>query len=287
VRLCRADGGAARWLDTNPVYALEEYRWVKPELVKIPTPDGFELEGTILVPPDLDPTRRYPVWCKLYGGPHSPLVSDAWQGGHLNNQALAQMGFVVFICDPRSASGKGAQSTWTAYKQLGVQELKDIETAIGWLCRRPYIDAKRIGISGGSYGGFLTAYALTHSQLFAAGIASAPVTDWRLYDSVYTERYMQTPQENPDGYKKTSVVQAASGLHGKLLLVHGAMDDNVHVQNTLQFAEALQQADKDFELMIYPGSRHGGFGKHYTRLTLDFMRRVLRPEAVVNGKSGP
>ena len=113
-----------------------------------------------------------------------------------------------------------------------MQELKDLEEAVDWLCKNPWADAKRVGMSGHSYGGFMTAYALTHSKKFAAGIAGAPVTDWRLYDTIYTERYMGLPEENPEGYDKTSVVKAAANLHGKLLLVHGLMDDNVHVQNT-------------------------------------------------------
>ena len=133
-------------------------------------------------------------------------------------------------------------------------------------------------MSGHSYGGFLTAYCLTHSKLFAAGIAGAPVTDWHDYDSIYTERYMSTPQANPDGYKKTSVVRAARDLHGKLLILHGLMDDNVHVQNTMQLANALQRADRDFEMMIYPRARHPIFGKHYRRLVLEFMQRTLRPQ---------
>ena len=134
-------------------------------------------------------------------------------------------------------------------------------------------------MSGHSYGGFLTAFALTHSKLFAAGIAAAPVTDWRNYDSIYTERYMNTPQENPDGYDATSVVKAAKNLHGRLLIVHGVMDDNVHLQNALQLVEALQKADREFEVMIYPSAGHGGFGaRHYERLVIDFMKRALRPE---------
>jgi len=187
------------------------------------------------------------------------------------------MGFVIFRCDPRSASGKGACSTWTAYRQLGVQEMNDIETAINWLKTHPFVDGDRIGMSGHSYGGFVTAYAMTHSKLFAAGIAGAPVTDWRNYDSIYTERYMNTPQENPDGYKKTSVVRAAKNLHGKLLILHGLMDDNVHAQNTIQLVDALQKANKNFEIMVYPNARHGISGKHYQRLTLDFMKRTLKP----------
>jgi dipeptidyl-peptidase-4 len=130
-------------------------------------------------------------------------------------------------------------------------------------------------MSGHSYGGFLTSYAMTHSKLFAAGIAGAPVTDWHNYDTIYTERFMNTPQENPEGYKVTSVVKAAGKLHGRLLILHGLMDDNVHLQNSAQLLLELQRADKDFEVMFYPQSRHGIFGKHYQRLTLEFMKRNL------------
>jgi dipeptidyl-peptidase-4 len=276
-RLYRCDGKLARILDTNPVHALEEYDLGQRQLLRIKTPDGFELEASLLKPPDFDPSRRYPVWFTTYGGPHTPVVRDSWMGGRLRDRGLANLGFLVFQVDPRSASGKGACSTWTAYRQLGVQELADIETAIRWLTAHSFVDAKRIGMTGHSYGGFLTAYALTHSKLFAAGVAGAPVTDWHNYDAFYTERYMNTPQENPDGYKKTSVVAAAAYLHGRLLLIHGIRDDNVHVQNTLQLVHALQRADKDFELMVYPTARHGIRGRHYQRLVIDFMRRTLKP----------
>jgi dipeptidyl aminopeptidase/acylaminoacyl peptidase len=278
VRLYRTDGTLARTLDTNPVYAIEEYLRGAYERVQIPTSDGFLLEASLLKPPTFDPKRHYPVWLMTYAGPHAPTMQDSWGTGRLRDEMLAQMGFIVFRCDPRSASGKGACSTWTAYRQLGVQELKDLETAVQWLAKHPYIDPARIGMSGHSYGGFMTAYALTHSTLFAAGIAGAPVTDWRSYDSIYTERYMNTPQENPEGYKATSVVAAASRLHGKLLIAHGLMDDNVHAQNSMQLVQALQRADKPFELMVYPRNRHGIGGKFHERLMIDFMRRALRPE---------
>jgi dipeptidyl aminopeptidase/acylaminoacyl peptidase len=278
VGLFRNDRTPARTLDTNPVYAIEEYRRGKYEMLRFPTSDGFVLEASLLKPPGFDPQRRYPVWFMTYAGPHAPTLHDSWGTGRLRDEMLAQMGYVVFRCDPRSASGKGACSAWTAYRQLGVQELKDIETAIGWLTEQSYVDPARVGMSGHSYGGFMTAYALTHSRLFAAGVAGAPVTDWRNYDSVYTERYMNTPQENPDGYKATSVVRAAGNLHGKLLIAHGLMDDNVHAQNSLQLVDALQRADRDFEMMFYPRNRHGIAGKQYERKVLDFMQRALRPE---------
>ncbi len=276
VALRAADGTCLRMLDTNPVYEREEYRFGAYEQFQIDTSDGFALEASLLKPPDFKSDRKYPVWFMTYGGPHAPTIRDSWSGGRAYDQMLAHMGVVVFRCDPRSASGKGACSAWSAYKQLGVQELKDVEEAIGWLKDQPYVDGARIGMSGHSYGGFLTAYALTHSDVFAGGIAGAPVTDWRLYDTIYTERYMDTPQNNPEGYKKTSVVEAAKDLKGRLLIIHGAIDDNVHVQNTFQLVHALQQADRDFDLMVYPQSRHGIGGMHYRHLMLDFIKSVLK-----------
>ena len=285
VRLYDTDGNLVRVLDTNPVYEIEEYRFGKYEHVQIPTPDGFHLEGTVTLPPHFDPNKKYPVWFKTYAGPHYPSISDTWGGGHGSDQHLAYLGFIVFHCDPRSASGKGAVSAWSAFRQLGVQETKDIETAIKWLCQRPYVDASRIGMSGHSYGGYITAYAMTHTKLFKAGIAGAPVTDWRNYDSIYTERFMNTPQNNPEGYDKASVLKAAANLHGKLLLTHGVMDDNVHLQNTLQLVNALQDADKDFEMMFYPRGRHGWGSPHYPRLMLEFMTRELKPAGPPGGKT--
>ncbi len=269
------DGALIRMIDNNPVPDLEKYRFGARELVQIPTPDGFVLEGELILPPDFDDSKLYPVWFQTYGGPHYPTIRDSWAGARAEDQALASEGFIVFRADPRSASGKGAVSAWSAYKQLGIQELADIETAIEWLSERPYVDTQRIGMTGHSYGGFMTSFVMTHSTKFAAGIAGAPVTDWRNYDTIYTERYMLTPQENPEGYAKTSVVEAAEDLHGKLMIVHGAKDDNVSLRNTYRLVEALQRANVDFELMIYPGSRHGIFSPHYRELRINFIRRTL------------
>lgn len=267
--------GIIRRLDTNPVRERERYRFGKHERIRIMLADGFVLEGAITYPPDFDPRKRYPVWLLIYGGPRMPTIRDEYSAGRVLDQSLAASGIVVVRVDPRSASGKGAQSAWSCYKQLGVQELKDLEETVRWLIAQNWVDPKRIGLSGHSYGGYLTAYALTHSSLFSAGIASGPVTDWRLYDTIYTERYMLTPQENPKGYERSSCLLAARNLQGRLLILHGMIDDNVHVQNSMQLAEALQKANKTFEMMLYPSARHGIRGRHYMQVQLDFIRRSL------------
>jgi dipeptidyl-peptidase-4 len=182
---------------------------------------------------------------------------------------LAQEGYLIWTCDNRSASGMGLESAATVYKNLGPPELADLEDGVAWLVDQGYADPERIGLWGWSYGGFLTAFALTHSEVFKAGIVGAPVTDWRLYDTIYTERYMDTPQANPEGYARTSVVAAAANLHGKALIIHGVIDENVHMQNSLQLAQALQEAGHLFELMLYPGNRH-----LYATMA-DFIRREL------------
>jgi dipeptidyl-peptidase-4 len=274
LRLVNLENETVRMLDTRPSYVWEEFRVGDFEHVQVPTPDGFVMEGTLTFPPNFDESKKHPVWLTTYAGPHAPTVRDAGGPG-AQRHMLAGMGVIVFALDPRSASGKGAESTWTAYRQLGVQELKDLECGVDWLKQRGYVDGARVGLAGHSYGGYITAYALTHSKHFAAGISGSPVTDWRNYDSIYTERYMNTPQENPEGYEVSSVVRAAGNLHGRLLLLHGLMDENVHPQNSTQLINALQQAGKQFEVMFYPQARHGLYGEHYNRLTVEFIRRAL------------
>ena len=275
VALRTGEGALIRVIDTNPVRDLERYRRGDAALLEISARDGKPLQGSILTPPGFDENRRYPVWFMTYGGPHAPTISDSWRGGRAYDHMLSQMGMVVFRMDPYPASGRGARSAWTCYKTMGQREMRDIEDAIAWLTQLPYVDADRIGMAGHSYGGYMTAYALTHSELFAAGIAGAPVTSFRDYDSIYTERYMDTPQNNPEGYDGTDLSRAAKNLHGRLLIAHGTMDDNVHLQNTIKLVGALQRAGKDFELMVYPGARHGGFGDHYRTLQHEFIRRTL------------
>ncbi len=288
VRLHRADGAEVRVIDKNDVVALKDYRLSKPELLQVTTKDGFVLEAMLIKPIDFDPSRKYPVFQATYAGPHAPQVRNAWGGtGHLYYQLLAQRGIAVWVCDNRSASGKGAESAWVAYKRLGETELADIEECLGYLKSQPWVDSSRIGLSGWSYGGFMTSYALTHSTSFAMGIAGGSVTDWRDYDSIYTERYMLKPQNNPDGYARTAPRAAADKLHGQLFLIHGTLDDNVHMQNTVQFAYDLQKAGKPFELMLYPKSRHGvsdpKLVKHMRERMLDFTLRTLRPEGGPTG----
>jgi dipeptidyl-peptidase 4 len=286
VRLHAADGSEVRAIDANPVPALTEYRLSKPELLQVKTRDGFVMEAMMIKPPDFDPSRRYPVFQHTYGGPGAQQVTNRWGGSsYLFHQLLAQHGVIVWICDNRSASGKGVESQWPIYGRLGELELRDIEDGVAWLKQQPYVDGSRILIEGWSYGGFMTAYALTHSTSFAAGIVGAPVTDLRNYDTIYTERYMKMPQNNPQGYEATSPVKAASKLHGRLLLLHGTTDDNVHVQNSVQFAYELQKAGKPFEMMLYPRSRHGfsdpRLTAHLRQTMFDFVMRTI------GGKGAP
>lgn len=284
VALRSASGVLVRMIDTNPVYELDDYDLGRVELVEIPSSQGVTLHGAVVYPPEFDPSRAHPVWFRTYAGPHAPTVSDSWRGGRLFDRMLADLGIVVFLADPYPASGQGAVSAWTAYRQLGVRELADIEELIAWIADHPWADATRIGMSGHSYGGFMTSYAMTHSDLFKAGIAGAPVTSWRDYDSIYTERYMDTPGNNPKGYARTSVVDAAKNLHGALLILHGTMDDNVHPQNAIRLVAALQRAGREFELMAYPGFRHGIYGTHYNKLVYDFIRRqMLTPQSSPGG----
>ena len=282
VRLHEADGDEARVIAGNRVRALESYRLSSPEFLQVTARDGFVMEAMLIRPPDFDPSRRYPVFQHTYGGPHAQQVRNRWGGtANLFYQLLAQHGIVVWVMDNRTASGKGAVSTWPVYQQFGKQELADIEDGIAWLREQPWVDPDRIGIEGWSYGGFMTSYALTHSDSFAMGIAGGTVTDWRDYDTIYTERYMRTPQNNPDGYRESSPRFNAADLHGALLLIHGTMDDNVHMQNTLQFAYELQKAGKQFDLMLYPRQRHGivdpDQNAHLRQKMLDFTLEHLRP----------
>jgi dipeptidyl-peptidase-4 len=278
LRLHQGDGRELRVIESNDVRALGEYPLSTPEFVQIKARDGFVLDAMLIKPPDFTPSKRYPVYQFTYAGPGTSLVRNDWGGSqYVFHQLLAQQGVIVWILDNRSAGGRGVEAQWPVYGRLGEMELRDLEDGVTWLKQQPYVDGSHLVLSGWSYGGFMTTYALTHSTSWAAGIAGGPVTDWRDYDTVYTERYMKLPAANADEYRKTAPRFAADHLHGRLLLLHGTMDDNVHVQNTLQFAYELERAGKPFEMMLYPRSRHGisdpFLNLHLRRLMFDFVMR--------------
>ena len=285
VRLHNADGTEVRAIHESRIPQLTEFRLAKPELLQVKTRDGFVMEAMLIKPVNFDPSRKYPVIQFTYGGPGAALVRNAWGGStSMYYQLLAQHGIAVWVCDNRLASGKGAQSQWPSYKNFGELELRDVEDGLSYLKKQPWVDASRIGIDGWSFGGFMVTYALTHSTSFAMGIGGGNVTDWSLYDSIYTERFMLMPQNNPEGYARSSPLAAAKNLHGQILLIHGAIDENVHAQNTLKFSYELQKAGKPFRLMLYEKSRHGvtdpDLVKHMRKMMLDFTLETL-------GVSGP
>ncbi len=238
----------------------------KPELMQIPGADGTPLNAYVMRPADFDPAKKYPVLMYVYGGPGSQTVVDSWGGArYLWHQMLTQRGYVVVAVDNRGTGGRGRDFKKTTYLNLGEKETADQIAAARWLGRQGWVDAARIGIWGWSYGGYMTAMAMTREgSPFKAGIAVAPVTDWKLYDTIYTERFMRTPQENPEGYRRSAPVHAAANLNGRLLIVHGTGDDNVHFQNSLQMADALQAAAKQFDFMPYPNRTHSISGGRTT-----------------------
>lgn len=274
-----SDGVVLRELVARTELPTGTYRFAQLEFIELPMADGSTTTGLLIRPPDFDPSRKYPVWLKTYGGPHAPTVKDQWNS-RLADHLLANLGIVVLHWDPRTASGRGAQSAWLAYKKLGVEETRDLNAVCDWLSQQTWVDAQRIGQSGHSYGGYFTSYAMTHTDRLCAGIAGAPVTDWANYDTIYTERFMSTPQLNPDGYRTASVIAAADRLHGRLLVLHGLIDDNVHPENTIQLTHALQGAGKPFELMLYPKARHAISGDHYNLTVFNFIVTAMgKPEA--------
>ncbi len=276
------DGATVRDLGGGDVPDLERFDVSPPELLTIETSDGVDLAAMLIRPHGFDPDRVYPAWVHVYGGPHAQQVRDGWQGSRgMWFQYLAQQGIVVLVVDNRIASGKGVESTWPVYRNFGEQELIDLVEAVDWLGAKPWVDAERIGLDGWSFGGYMTLFALTRSDRFRAGIAGGSVVDWRAYDSIYTERYMSTPDDNADGYERSSVLESAGDLHGDLLIIHGTMDDNVHMQNTLQMAWKLQKAGKPFEMMLYPKSRHGvtdpDLSLHLRETMARFILKTIEP----------
>ena len=274
------DGGLVRELSRGDRERLLASGFQAPRFVQVRNREGQPLEARYLPARGLKPGQRAPVLIYQYSGPESPMVRDSFGGrNELWHQALARAGILVWSCDPRSASGKAQADAAIAYRRLGETELRDLEDGLDWLLQEGLADPARVAIWGWSYGGYMASYALTHSTRFRLGIAGAPVTDWRNYDTVYTERYMSTPQDNPEGYRASSVVEAAGRLHGELLLIHGTIDENVHLANTLQLAYALQEAGKPFRMMLYPRNRHGVVDPeqrlHLYRMMTEFLREEL------------
>jgi dipeptidyl-peptidase-4 len=240
--------------------SIDELQILPTEIVKFTASDGALLYARLIKPAGFTPGKKYPAIVMIYGGPHSQNVRDIWSGASWD-QALAARGFVIWQVDNRGSSGRGHKWESSIFRNLGAKELEDQKEGIRHLESLGFVDSSRMGIYGWSYGGFMTLYSLCNApNIFKAGIAGAPVTDWRNYDTIYTERYMGLPLENKDGYRRSSVVEKAGGLTAKLLIVHNFGDDNVHFQNTLQMADALERAGKQFELMVYPQKAHGVTG---------------------------
>ena len=278
--LLRADGTKLRQLNVSNDDRLGYLRLGEHQFGVVDPESEQPMDSLLITPPDFDPAKKYPVLVHIYAGPQAPRVRNRFGGDwYLWHQMLAQQGYVIWMCDNRSASYRSSKHVWPIHRNLAENELKDIEIGVEWLKEQPWVDPDRIGIWGWSYGGYMTAYAMTHSDHFKMGISGAPVTDWRNYDSIYTERLMGLPQDNPEGYQKTSVIEAADDLHGKMLLIHGSVDENVHMSNSLQLAKALQEAGKQFELMIYPEARHSVRDpeqlRHLHQLMFDFVKENL------------
>ncbi len=275
-----AGGDSVRTLADNAVLAdrLQELGLRRPEFLEIPIEEGVELNAWIIKPPDFDPARRYPLLMYVYGGPGSQTVTDAWAGDrYLWHQLLATEGYLVASVDNRGTGSRGARFKKVTYLNLGSYESADQMAAARFLANLPYVDGSRIAIWGWSYGGYMAALSLFKgADVFKAAVSVAPVTDWRLYDTIYTERYMRTPEENPAGYAASAPLAYADRLEGSFLLVHGTADDNVHPQNSTQLVQRLIEADKHFELRLYPNKAHGISGST-TRVNLyTLMTRFLK-----------
>ncbi|MBI3469820.1 MAG: S9 family peptidase, partial [Candidatus Solibacter usitatus] len=255
------DGKQIRVYQEADRTALDEYEILTPEIAKVRTGDGTLLYGRLIKPAGFQPGKKYPAIVMIYGGPHGQAIRDAWTGATTWDQALAHRGFVIWQLDNRGTNGRGHKFESAVYHDLGRRELEDQKEGLKYLESLGFVDMKRLGMYGWSYGGYMTLYTLTNAPgLIRAGIAGAPVTHWRNYDTIYTERYMGLPAENTKGYEESAPVAKAQALDSKLLLVHNIGDDNVHFQNTLQMSDALQKAGKQFETMIYPQKAHGVTG---------------------------
>jgi dipeptidyl-peptidase-4 len=267
-RIFRADGTEEREYHAGPGAAYaNDYEILPTEIVKIKASDGTLLYARMIKPTGFDPSKKYPAVVVVYGGPDARYVQDSWQGIAWD-QVLAQKGFVVWQLDNRGSTGRGHAFESVVYHDLGRHELKDQREGIAWLTSQGFVDPQRIGLYGWSYGGYMTLYTVTNAPgLIRAAVSGDPVTDWRNYDTIYTERYMGLPEENPEGYRVSATTTNAAGFGDtKLLMIHNIEDDNVHFQNSVQMAAALEQAGKQFDMLVYPQKTHNVSGPEYKQL---------------------
>jgi len=302
--LRKMNGSLHHWLLKNPLDATHPYypyrsRHVPEEFGSVTASDGQQLYYRLLKPADMVPGKRYPAVIDVYGGPHFQYVRKDWMGGSraaqgLFRQVLAQNGFVVLTLDNRGSGFRGNAFETVIAGRTGKVEIEDQLRGVEFLKSLPFVAGDRIGIMGWSYGGYMSLMALTTTKAFRAGVAGAPVTDWSLYDTHYTERYLGTPQANAEGYRNSAVIPYADSLHGSLLLVHGMADDNVLFTHSTLLMQQLQSLGKQFDLMTYPGGKHGLVrmpqqGRHYYEMVLRFLQRELAaeaPPATVSSASG-
>jgi dipeptidyl-peptidase 4 len=257
--LYRADASKIAALNENKVPELEQYHLSPVEFLTVRSHDGVQLNCLLIKPPDFNPAQKYPVLVYTYGGPHAQVVMNAWGGNNLLwHQLMAQKGYLIFALDNRGSAGRGHLFEAPLHYRLGAQELSDQRDGVEWLKAQPFVDGSRIGIWGWSYGGHMTLHAMFDVPgLFKAGFAGGPVTNWRYYDTIYTERYLGLLPQREQGYKESSPVEAAGKLQGKLLIAHGTGDDNVHYSNTLALIDELIARGKYVEVMALPGRGHG------------------------------
>lgn len=286
VGLYRADGSLIAWIEENALAETHAYApFLKdhavPEFGTLKAEDGQDLYYFILMPPGFDPAKQYPVICEVYGGPHVQTVVNEW--GRMSDQFYAREGYILFRLDNRGSANRGKAFEDVIYRRTGGPEVRDQLVGVNWLKTQPFVDPGRIAIQGWSYGGYMTLMTILQAPegTFAAAAAGAPVTDWRLYDTFYTERYLDRPQDNRDGYEASSVFAYIGNLTTPLLLMHGMADDNVTFDNTIRLMAALQEKAKLFELMTYPGQRHGIRGEalqmHLMKTRMNFLNRHLKP----------
>lgn len=283
----KSDGRLLKQIATAKGTAFDEYAIARTELLRVPSGDGYDLPVLVTWPLHFDSTKQYPVWVSVYGGPDAGTVQDGFKGIG-QNQWWAKEDLLQIAIDHRGSGHFGKLGINTMHRNLGHWEIKDYSTVVQWFIDQGYVDTARVGINGFSYGGYITCMALTKaSSIFKYGIAGGSVTDWRLYDSHYTERYMDAPTENKAGYQAGNIFNYIPGYQGGLYIVHGTMDDNVHIQNSIQLVEALQKRGKQFDMMFYPGGRHGWRNlkeqwQHYQAERTRFIYKYLlrKPVAV-------